>query len=301
MLGPGTSSHSTGKRRQLNLRPARQPRTGGGLMAFTRFNSAEGGTNGTSATANNSGGVSGYAFDNFTGPAPTFSNTVAWSGSLSYAFTGTSSSIANWNLPGTNGTYYFRSWLYMNALPTAFQLYTHNLRGGTSSGASGVLTSGKLYCNVNSQGATGSYQMSAGAWYRIESKFTQGTGTSQGEVFLYDSTGQQRDHVITAGTGTVLGSTMSSFGMTAATTGTFYFDNLAVSDQGWIGSDDPFTLCEAEHGGRWHVRYHADGGELGWTVRRRGGYYRRNYYVDNTYAQSGTLSYKCATSSSYGR
>ena len=49
------------------------------------------------------------------------------------------------------------------------------------------------------------------------------------------------------------------FGACAAVTGTFYHDNLAVSDQGWIGTTTSFTLAKLNT---------AEGGTSGTTLTR---------------------------------
>ena len=161
-------------------------------MSFIRFNTAEGGSNGiTRKRRLNSGGASGYAFDTIFGQSPTYSTDVAQSGSLSYKLVTTSYGGPQWKLPGlTSQTYWLRSCIYMPAWPTGAILYAQRCLVERDRFSTGIDTAGKLYCSATGNAVVhGSYAMSTGAWYRIESACTQGAGVSKIEVYVYDNSG----------------------------------------------------------------------------------------------------------------
>ena len=204
-------------------------------MSFIRFNNAEGGTNGATVSAANSGGASGYAFDVFSG-ASIFSNTVAQSGSQSYtsSTTGVNSDLI-WNLPSLTSTIWARSWFYFPSL--------------LSNGVAAIISLPSPYAGVSLQGGStntlyvgngtgntsGSYTYSAATWYRVEVQLNY--ALLQVTARVYDNSGNLLE-TITSPQGSTAWGVMTSlrFYLCNDNAISYYQDNLAVSDQGWIGT-----------------------------------------------------------------
>jgi hypothetical protein len=208
-------------------------------MTFVRSNTAEGGTSGATVTTANSGGASGDAFSAVSigsGSTLICTNALAFSGTKSYQFAETTSHAvtANWTITGVAGPLYARSYIYFQS--TAGPGYAYFVSGGTGSMTVVVSSAGKV--QVLCSGVTtltSTTVLSANTWYRIEAQFTFGTGTSQAVMRLYDASGTLLETLTTAATGTVTGATTLAFGSSGTTTVTYNMDNLAASDQGWIG------------------------------------------------------------------
>lgn len=208
-------------------------------MTFIKSNTAEGGTNGTSVTAANSGGASGDAFNSIstgTGSTLIFTNTLAFGGANSYQFAETSGHAvsANWTCTGVAGPIYLRGYIYFQT--TAGPGYAYFLSGGTGSMTVAVSSSAKV--QVLCSGVTtltSTTALSANTWYRIEAQFAFGSGTSGVVMRLYDAAGTLLETLTTTTAGTVTGATSIALGSSGATATTYNMDNLAASDQGWIG------------------------------------------------------------------
>ena len=214
-------------------------------MSWSRYNTAAGGTGGVApgggVKTNNTytGGASGYYFDTVGGVA----GTTTWSASqappgASLAFqtaVTAQSSYLGWNLPASNITRWYRGWFYLGNLTVSSPLA--RFTGGTGYVDVERYTNGKLSSYCSGPGMTqGNYVLSVNTWYRVELEATFGSGTAQGQVRLYDASGNMLDSFATPATGTVLAPTQIQIGNSNNITDTFYHGLHAVSTSGWIGT-----------------------------------------------------------------
>jgi len=217
--------------------------TGTGI-ACARFlalkNTAEGGSNTTAVTAGNSGGVSGDALTQGGVGTVTFDNSQVFAGSLAYKFvTAASLSYTGWNpCPYNPAILYMRAYIYLTNYSVGYIF-----RAGT--GALGLLinSSGHLLAAGPGGNVTGTgTAASLNTWYRIEGMFVAGAGNAQAFVRMYDTSGTLLDSVNNAANNNVstfgfalIGSSISN------STTTLWLDNLAASDQAWIGTGAPLV------------------------------------------------------------
>ena len=220
-------------------------------MAFTRFSNAEGGTNGTAVSVANSG-TSGYAFDSDNQQWPVYSNAVAQSGSLCYQFTATTTLVSGvyWNTPTLTENLWTRCWLNFAATPVgSWVVEVVTVSSGVARigfTATGLLN---IYGGAGPQ-VTGTYTYAANTWYRAEAQVSYATSTITAR--MYDNLGNLLETVSATSTTPWTPFTSAQFGYLAAAvsgTTTVYMDNLAVSDQGWIGPNTSFTLAKNANGG----------------------------------------------------
>lgn len=144
-------------------------------------NSAEGGSNGTTVTAANSGGASGDAFNSVVGtPTITFDNTQAL-GALSYkVVASTTAQQVVWSFTAVPQLY-GRLYLYSSGAPSSATGLLRFTVGGSQTArirynADGTLT---LADNGNAAEVSTVAALPTNAWMRIEYQitFTPGTGT----------------------------------------------------------------------------------------------------------------------------
>ena len=219
-------------------------------------NTFEGGTNGTTISTGNSGGLSGNAFDVVNVPASgtvAFSNAEAAHGSLSgeLATTTAGSPYVAWsNSMGTQNQVWFREYLYFTANPGSAQRVFEPNSGGTAGGGVMVGTSGKLL-TVDSSGTTETTSTNSiplNAWFRIEGYVIGSATAGQVQVALFDSP----DSTVSTEVNTTAGNlntggplTVYRFGhgdgSTIANLGPFWMDNIGLSNAGYLGpSINPF-------------------------------------------------------------
>ena len=99
-----------------------------------------------------------------------------------------------------------------------------------------ILTTGKLQVYLASGNAgSGTTVLAASTWYRLETQMTYGTSATL-TYRLYNSSGTLLETVSSGAASSLNTSAAVWFGCTAAFTGTLWFDEPAVSDQGWIGT-----------------------------------------------------------------
>jgi hypothetical protein len=160
-------------------------------------NSAEGGTHGTNATAANSGGASGDAWDVLSiapGSTVTYSNVTAAHGSLSYYYDLAQGQTSfRWTRGDTNKvalSVYVR--LTGNPLLDFQFIQVRNPAGSTATGLDlSILTTRRLSFNAGgafiAQAAAGNAFV-VGTWYRIEAVIQQGASTNDGllDVAIYE-------------------------------------------------------------------------------------------------------------------
>ena len=210
--------------------------------SMERYSNAEGGTNGVAVSAANSGN-SGYAFTSG-GANVTYDNTQVHSGTLSYKCAPTAATaLLTWtSLPGDNATYSARAWFYFTgSIPVMPVL---RFTGSTSYAGISIASGGFLdgQCGGNFY-LGGSVALATGQWYRFECQVTPGTGNAQTIGRVYNASGTLLDSVTTPASGnTVLAPNVLSAGSPSAVTATWWMDDIAVSDQGWIGTRTTFPL-----------------------------------------------------------
>lgn len=237
-------------------------------------------------TVANSGGASGYAFDSVgSSYIPTYSNTVTQSGSLSYSF-GNTNSYFTWSV-SQKVNYWVRSWFYVNTISNAAWL--HELNVGSVYARNGLSGSKiNVYAGAGAQ-TSGSVTLSNNTWYRLETEFVWATNQVVSRV--YDNTGNLLD-TVTSITSTTQWTTPTNVEIAyTGASGTCYQDNLAASDQGWIGSNTSFILSKAnnaEGGTPATTLTVANSGVGGDAVDGLAG----TTTFDILYAYSGSLSYR---------
>jgi len=234
-------AHGTGAVQSSGIGLAAGLATGTGV-ACARFlalkNTAEGGSNTTAVTAGNSGGVSGDALTQGGVGTITFDNSQVFAGSLAYKFvTSASLSYTGWNpLPYNSAILYLRAYIYLTNYSIGYVF-----RAGAGALGLGITGTGHISAigpggNVNGTGTA----MSLNTWYRIEGMFVSGAGNAQTFARLYDASGTLQDSVNNAANNNVSALNFALIGSSVSnSTNTFWMDNLAASDQTWIGTGAP--------------------------------------------------------------
>lgn len=215
-------------------------------------NSFEGGTNGTTITAANSGGGSGNAFDVVTAPPAAgtlaFSNTHAAHGSLSCgvglgATTGTPQ--LEWSTSmGTQTQAWFRQYLFFAANP-AEQVATVRFKSGATLCASVQISAGGLIITSNSSGTTiftMATSLPTNAWFRLEGFFLLSTTVGQSELKIFTSADSSTaTETKTSAATQNLGAASANgyfYGITNTSDiniSTFWMDDLGLSSTGYVG------------------------------------------------------------------
>ncbi|MGS2645823.1 hypothetical protein [Streptosporangium sp. G12] len=195
-------------------------------------NNFNGGTNSTTITTGNSGGLSGAALGHVNG-APVFSNAQAHSGTLSARFPASSFTAIGYEL--SSSAFYLRvyAWLPNHAAESLVRLWDAVDASGTYRGGLNTKVNGNLdlVCGgatVNMAGAIALNQ-----WIRIEARFSTTTGA---EAWLYNDADSDTP-TATASTATNLAGAVATQEVIrlSGTTAISYFDDFAVSDEGPIG------------------------------------------------------------------
>ena len=164
----------------------------------TLQNSFQGGANGATISAANSGGASGNAFDAVAIGASctlTFSNTQSVHGGLAASSTtpvSASNSIVEWTTSLTGSTVpqiWFRIYAYLPSLPPN-QLHIASVRnGGTYCGGVAVASNGKVVTLNASSGTqtTSTTVLAAGKWFRLEGYVIGSATAGQIQVKIFAS------------------------------------------------------------------------------------------------------------------
>ncbi len=215
----------------------------------TLVNSFEGGSNTTTISTGNSGGVSGNAFDSVTIGAlagVTFSSTHAAHGFLSCAIaTGSpgANALLTWTTSLTATTVpqaWFRAYFYLTA-------YSGNLRvirvqnAGTLCGAVAFNASAKvsLLDSAGTGQKTSTTTLPANQWFRIEG-FVIGSasvGQVQAQIYLAEDSPTPTETLTTAATLNTTGAmNRVDFGNPASVASfTYWLDDVGASTTGYIG------------------------------------------------------------------
>jgi hypothetical protein len=206
-------------------------------------NTFEGGSDGTTIAAGNSGGASGDAFQVVQG-TPAFSNEQSASGALSMKATGVTPQNVNWTALGAlTIDVYLRSYYYIAARPVTdtLRLFRIQTSGGVASGFLGHRPDNGFLYVLNAAGtgtAVGSVETAYNQWIRIECRIRSATSNGQMEWRLYNIAGSATIADTNSSSTMVLGANSDEikWGNTTGTTAqTFYMDDLAISTDGWIG------------------------------------------------------------------
>lgn len=220
-------------------------------------NTAEGGTNGVTVTAANSGGASGDAYTTVTigaGGTLIFDNTHAAHGSLSYKVaTGGSAVtvIAERTLAGLTSAIALRGYGYFTANPAAaLYIATVAATGGTRARLR-INTTGKLQITDSTDTLTAAALTTAiplNAWFRFEVQLALSATVGQATVARYDSidSGTATESVASAAN-LNLGGTADKvrwgLPISLVNAGPFWLDSLASDDTGTPIGPDVLTVA----------------------------------------------------------
>jgi hypothetical protein len=211
-------------------------------------NSFEGGSNGTTISAGNSGGASGNAFNGVAlGPSITYSNAEYAHGSLSMELSAGGSLTAGnvqWNLNSQISRYYFRAYLFFTANPSSnFNVinFFWGSSGGNSCGFIQVNTTGTLTFETVASGNvfTTTTTVPLNQWFRIEGFILGSQAQGQVSLSLFSPLDAQipvETHTSAANQRTVAAPYRVDFGSTSNISNfTFWLDNLGISSTGYLG------------------------------------------------------------------
>ena len=221
---------------------------------MTLANTAEGGTNTTTASTGNSGGASGNAWDGVNVPVNTtltYSSAQAMHGALSYHLTSSAaaSNFLRWDsqLPAAT-TLYARAYCYFNgATPTATRYIQFNDASANLIGGVGIRPSGQLGLRDSAATLVGSTTAIApiNQWFRIEMMIVSDATIGQMAVQVYlnpDSTVPTETLSVTNQNTRGGNIAQAVFGNPTAVSGLdLYMDDLGVQDSGYVGSALPST------------------------------------------------------------
>ena len=231
-----------------------------GQHLFTRSNTAEGGSNGTTVTqgsGGNSGGTSGHYFDVVTIAGSNtlkFSSAQSLKGSLAYELVGASNSevFLEWGvqsqIPGPQPVTFLRAYVYTPSTPTAAR-NMFRFRGPLPTLAQQAMlridfTGGganRKFVIRGTDGSTNRWTSSANepldSLYRIEMAYSTTLGARVRFFSSPESTSPTEDSDwITTGIGTTDTSYIQcGAGGTQTTYGTTYLDDIGLSNTDWLG------------------------------------------------------------------
>lgn len=232
------------------------------------YNNADGGTNGTTPTAQPGGNTatSGNFIDTIsvagTGATLTFSNTQAAHGGLSYKFasTSTQSSYLIWRNAGatvnsltaaTTIGYARMNW-FGTGFSTAARIMEYTNASISLQGGIGLTSAGKITM-VNSAGttlATSTTTLTANTWVRLETWMVASATAGQIICRIYinkDST--TPTETLTSATnintrGGNIGAIVYGFPTSTSSTNTYYMDDVAYSSDNWLGAVEPTNFLQ---------------------------------------------------------
>ena len=255
-LGPVnlTAAPSHGQPAMARIPPLAQRRGAGEIyrtpprIPVTLLNTFDGGTSGVTASAGNSGGASGNAFDSVTtgaGGTIAYSSAQAYTGTLSLLCqtTTANASGATWQASTRPllGQVWFRVYLFFPASPSGNTRYFTANGAAAGAGRFVITAAGKLLVQ-NGAGATvttSTATIPIGAWFRVEG-YTLGSATlGATEVKLFYPANA------TTALETNTGTSVNTLGMLTGVTfgpnsalvnqGPYYMDAIAVSNTGYLG------------------------------------------------------------------
>lgn len=216
----------------------------------TLTNSFEGGTQGTTVTAANSGGASGSKFDNVSSAGTTlaYDNTHAAHGVLSMLnVTGASlaTNVVQWTTSLTATTIaqaWFRCYAYLTAYPSNQLRVARALNSSTYCGGIAITAAG----NVVTLNTTGGIQTTStnvvplNQWFRLEGYVIGSASAGQIQVQLYlngdDAATPTETNTSGAAVNTASAINKIDFGNPSSSINyTFWMDDVGASSTGYIG------------------------------------------------------------------
>jgi hypothetical protein len=212
-------------------------------------NNFEGGTDTTSITTGNSGGVSGDAFQLVTGTVCKFSSIQA-RGSLSMGMVDTPAAETHrvhWSgLGAITSNVYSRMYLWISAAPAGAPAFIDNVRTTAAQCAGLIITTGgkmqaRNAANSAIVASLGTVTLPNAQWIRVEFRVLPSTTVGEFEWKWWSdptSIGAPDDTMVV--TGQVLGTDVDAFliGLTSTSPTppwTIYFDDLKIATGDWIG------------------------------------------------------------------
>ncbi len=235
-------------------------------------NSAEGGTNGTTVTAANSGGASGNAADSVTIGATctlAFDSAHAAHGALAYkvAYGGTAGNVQfTWAAAmGTQSQLWFRLYLYFTANPGSnTPVWSCHPASGTC-GRLFVLTTGKLQFNdsAGSLVIASTNTVPLNQWFRVEGFLTGSATAGQEEFKLFQNADdltpletQTSAANVNTNSASITTTQFGDSGTAVANVGPYWMDDLGLSSAGYLGpSVTPAPIAAARPGQTWLRRF----------------------------------------------
>lgn len=222
----------------------------GALVPVLLTNSFEGGTNGTTISTGNSGGVSGSPFSSVTigsGGSLTYSNSEYAHGGISSEFstsTTASSVYLRWGEPtfGVQANVWFRFYAYLTAFPSVnLHIWYAGSGGFPQASLLAISPAGKLLM-TNAAAATvitSSNSIPLNQWFRVEGYVLNSSSNATISVSLFDSPDAQVsvETVKAANVNTGGPIVAIEFGLAnnVANVGPFWLDDLGLSNTGPLG------------------------------------------------------------------
>lgn len=211
---------------------------------MARSNSFEGGTNGVTVTAGNSGGASGDALDAVDAGTGTvqFSTAQAAHGTTSMVVATSTSSVAyaGYTLASV-GSDIMRGLFRLTSLPSVVQILARYMSGASQGLRVNVKAAGTLEVRdaSNSVVGTTTAMVSTGQWWRLEMQTTLGAGTGACALRLYNSPdGTTVTDSLTLSNLTLTANATAlryGVGAAAASIPNTWIDDIAVEGATWHG------------------------------------------------------------------
>ena len=223
------------------------------------INSLEGGTHGTAISAANSGGASGDAFNSITNsPVPVFSSDQSRDAISIEMVDVAGTTGVNWTWASSTVNHYFRTYLYLAALPSGNDLKFLRVMSDTAgarcaefsikrtgTAAPGVI--GSQNAAAGTAAPDGTVAITTGQWVRFECRVLPSVTVGEVEWRLYN-TADSSTITDTSSAGSLVlaadieGARFGSMATAPTTPFTVYFDDLAANDTGWLGPSSVQTL-----------------------------------------------------------
>lgn len=219
-------------------------------MPATFRNNANGGTNGTTVSLYNCGNASGDAWNYLSygvGMTISYANAPARGGMAYKCTTGATASngYVIWNTLPDQSTYYIRFAVYLPANPSSSFRFCE-IGDDTTIGLSiGCTTAGKISVRDynSSQMGLSTISLPTGRWARVEMRYVSSSAAGQMTLRIYtevDSPYPAETLASAASFNTKPNAgyiTQPRFGISTFNIAnwTYYIDDIAVSDQGWLG------------------------------------------------------------------
>jgi hypothetical protein len=239
------------------------------LPAPPLANTFEGGTDGVTISAANSGGASGDAFSAVAGTAIVFSAAANMHGGMGMKVDtpGATTTYGSWTGFGTlTVNTYFRVYLRLSTTPVTNSWYLAVMRdqADLEYGGLTINTTGKVQArnnaNSNIASSIGTVNVNIASWFRLEWRSLPSLTAGEIEWRLYNSPDSTTITETVNSTGNALRADLGGVrwgSKSTAPAGVMEFDDLAVSTVDWIGpsggGEVPATtvLQSASQGARW--------------------------------------------------